>query len=113
MFYHPSQNVANNKNNPTKEILASSGIYDKQAYAPTPYAVDLPNSFVANTGINVTTTSTTTTLPATSATGSYVADFLNLSNGVFFIGNILNFNNYVHYDTKGPLKIVNPILLSQ
>lgn len=96
----------NQTNNPTKEILASSGIFvrppESGILAPSLFAVDLPNSLIANTGIQKTTTSTTTTpIP-----GARVFD--NLSSGNFFIDDMLVFNKYIHYDTKGSLKTFDP-----
>lgn len=44
-----------NKNNPSKELFANSGIYDGSIYAQSPYADDIPNSLVPNTGIRSTT----------------------------------------------------------
>jgi hypothetical protein len=108
MAEYPSQNLPSgkNKNNPTKEIFASSGIYDEIAYAQQPYASDIPNSVTANTGINTTTTTTSTTTTTPSPSG-----LTPLSSFVPFIHDILIFNNYIHYDTKGSLKTVNPLSL--
>jgi hypothetical protein len=110
MAEYPSQNLPSgkNKNNPTKEIFASSGIYDEIAYAQQPYASDIPNSVTANAGINTTTTSTTST---TTTIGPESSGLLPLSSFVPFIHDILIFNNYIHYDTKGSLKTINPLSL--
>lgn len=42
-------------NNPSKEILASSGIYDKKLYSSHVYAPNFPNNTVQNTGVATTT----------------------------------------------------------
>jgi hypothetical protein len=95
----------NQINNPTKEILASSGIFvrppESGILAPRLFAVDLPNSFFANTGIQQTTTSTTPRPPPGNV-------FDNLSSGNFFIDDMLVFNKYIHYDTKSSLKTFDP-----
>jgi hypothetical protein len=96
----------NQINNPTKEILASSGIFvrppESGILAPALFAVDLPNSLIANTGIQKTTTSTT---PRPTVGGRV---FDNLSSGNFFIDDMLVFNKYIHYDTKQALKTFDP-----
>ena len=81
-------------NNPTKEILASSGIYNGISYAETPFAADVPNSLVANTGINSTTTETSTTV---SPSLNHALFQSNLTSGNYFIDDMLVFNKYIHY----------------
>lgn len=100
-----------NKNNPTKEILPSSGIYSQTPYATQVYANDLPNSTVPNTGIQITTTTTPPSPGAVAYNPSNQHSFfitatgrappldkalLNDSN--FFIDDMLIFNNYIHHD---------------
>lgn len=94
-----------NINNPTKEILASSGIYDGKVLSNKLYADDISNSIIANTGINSTTTSTTTT---TTFNPSNILS--NLSSGNYFIDDMLVFNNYIHYDSDmfGGIRSFNP-----
>jgi hypothetical protein len=93
-----------NINNPTKEILASSGIYDGKVLSNKLYADDLSNSIIANTGINSTTTSTTTTFNPSNV------PFNNLSNPGYFVDDMLVFNNYIHYDSDmfGAIRTFNP-----
>lgn len=96
-----------NINNPTKEILASSGIYDGKVLSNKLYADDIPSSLIANTGINTTTTSTTTKPPTSSGTPQ---PFSILSSGNYFIDDMLVFNNYIHYDSDmfGGIRSFNP-----
>lgn len=90
--------IENNNNNPTKEILASTGIYNGEIYSPTPYATDLPGITAANTGINVTTTTTTTLAPAGPLNNAlFVSD---LSSGNYYIDDMLVFNKYIHYSSN-------------
>lgn len=97
--------IEKNNNNPSKEIWASSGIYDRKNYGRTPiYADDITNSLVPNTGINTTTTSTTQ--PPTA--GTLYDQFRFLSSGNFYIDDMLVFNQYIHYDTNGALKTFDP-----
>jgi hypothetical protein len=91
----------NQINNPTKEILASSGIFDQKPLAPRLFEVDRPNIVPANTGIQQTTTSTTPRPQPGNV-------FDNLSSGNFFIDDMLVFNKYIHYDTKSSLKTFDP-----
>jgi hypothetical protein len=97
----------NQINNPTKEILASSGIYDGKILSNKLYANDLPNSTIANTGINVTSTTTSSTTSST--TPSPTSDWL-LSSGNYFIDDMLVFNNYIHYDSDmfGGIRTFDP-----
>lgn len=81
------------KNNPTKEIWASSGIFTGAVYAPTPYAIDIPDNTLANTGRNTTSTTSSTT-PAPSSNALFVSD---LSNHNYYIDDMLVFNKYIHY----------------
>lgn len=94
------QIFAQNTNNPTKEILASSGIWDETAYAPTPFANDIPNSTGPNTLRNTTTTTTSTVDPnvAVSGTDPYLGP---ISSGNLVIDDMLVFNKYIHYNKKG------------
>jgi len=100
-----------NKNNPTKEIFPSSGIYDQKPYAPQAYAPDRPNTIIPNTGIQVTTTSTTRPPDANqynpqtdhafrvAATGRVPP--LNralLTDSNYFVDDMLVFNDYIHYN---------------
>jgi hypothetical protein len=115
-------NIINqNNNNPSKEILASSGIYDKIRYANQIYFADRPGQLVPNTGIVLTT-------PPPGAPDPRVptayAPHLNhtfritvpnrqfpralLNGGNFFIDDMLVFNKYIHYDDKGPVKTFDP-----
>lgn len=102
--------MLNNINNPSKEILASSGIYDGKAYANPVYYSDLPNSLIPNTGIQTTTTSTTTTTNPSGSSGPSGINSLPLGSGRYVTGDMLVFNPYIHYDTKNsiPLKTFNP-----
>lgn len=100
----PPYDFAQNKNNPTKEILASSGIWDEKLYAPTLFATDIPNSIEPNTGINTTTTSTTTPNPNIANSGSQ-PDLGPTSSGNFIIDDMLIFNKYIHY-SKGSFESV-------
>lgn len=98
----------NNTNNPSKEIWASSGVFNKQVYASPPYYQDVPNSLVPNTGIQTTTTTTTTTPTPTSQLDNALFNGM-LSSGNYFVDDMLVFNNYIHYDTKTlPAKTFNP-----
>lgn len=111
--------LLNDKNNPSKEIWASSGIYDQKAYKSPPiYSPDMPNSFIANTGISVTTTSTTKSpnqyQPHFDHTFRIIAPervpALNkalLSDSNYFIDDMLVFNDYIHYDELRSLRF-NP-----
>lgn len=88
--------VYKNTNSPSKEIWASSGIYDQKNYGPQNdiYSPDTPNSVVPNTGINTTTSSTTPSPTAETLN----PEFKFLSNGTFYIDDMLIFNKYIHYD---------------
>lgn len=123
-------NIINqNNNNPSKEILASSGIYDKINYAPTRYAIDRPGQIVPNTGI-VTTTPSPFLLPSLSNPALPIPPELYspqtehafrrnvvprlvglrtaaLSDGNYFIDDMLVFNKYIHYDSP-PVKTFDP-----
>ena len=109
-------NIINqNTNNPSKEILASSGIYDKVVYAPIRYAVDRPG-LIPNTGIVTTTPSPAMQKnPATPASYSPHLEHsfritalgrepglerAMLSDGNYFIDDMLVFNKYIHYDVN-------------
>lgn len=95
-----------NFNNPTKEILASSGIWDDTPYAPTPFAPDIPNSIAPNTGINTTTTTTTTFNPMM---GSGTDPFLGpISSGNLVIDDMLVFNKYIHYKNNNRVITFHP-----
>lgn len=96
-----------NHNNPSKEILASSGIWDEKPYAPFPYADDIPKSLIANTGINTTTTTTTSTTPNVISTSGSEPILGVLSSGTFSIDDMLVFNNYIHYDVNNTLRSFN------
>lgn len=92
-----------NDNNPTKEILASFGIFNNIQYASLPYASDNPNNTASNTGINTTTT-TTTVQPQYSPSGSlYVANLTTSSRDS--IDDMLIFNDYIHYYKKNNIVI--------
>jgi len=106
-----------NNNNPSKELLASSGIYDGIVYSQDPsniYFPDKPNLTIANTGIQRTTTSTTPrpdptayrpdsqhafriTVP--SRTPPLNQAMLNDYN--LFIDDMEVFNKYIHHDKMG------------
>lgn len=101
-------NYSENKNNPTKEILASSGIWDNTPYAPTPYAVDIPNSLVPNTGINTTTTSSTTSSTTSPPSSGSDPSFGIISSGNLYIDDMLIFNDYIHYASTTGIKRFNP-----
>lgn len=101
----PPYDFAQNKNNPTKEILASSGIWEEKPYALTLFASDIPNVLVPNTGINSTTT--TTAAPSTSGSIPYLG-ISTISSGNYYIDNMLIFNSYHHYDTKNQLRKFDP-----
>jgi len=103
-----------NDNNPSKEIWASSGIYNEKPYASLPYASDVPQSLVSNTGIQITTTSTTKN-PDSPVSYSPNADHsfrislqginapLNkamLSDSNYFVDDMLVFNKYISYNDK-------------
>lgn len=105
-----------NNNNPSKELLASSGIYDGIVYSSSPnntYFPDRTDSPVANTGIQRTTTSTTPrpdsnayrpdsdhalriTVPG--RTPPLNQAMLNDYN--LFIDDMEVFNKYIHYDNN-------------
>lgn len=107
-------NIPLNNNNPSKEILASSGIYNQQRYAPQPYADDTGSSLISNTGIQTTTTTTTKNPdnPDAYDPRSQHAFFIALNNvpapqnramlndGNYFIDDMLVFNKYISYDTR-------------
>jgi hypothetical protein len=93
MFTVPTTPAPYDINNPTKEILASSGIFDGKTYAPLPYAVDVPISWISNTGIQTTTTTTPQPSLITGA-GVFAS---GLSSGNYFIDDMLIFNDYIHY----------------
>lgn len=96
-----------NLNNPTKEIFQScSGVFDGRIIGPVPYAVDIPNSLVPNTGVASTYPPTTTPLPRSDVDNGLKN--LNLSSGIGFVGDMLVFNSYIHYDTKKSLRTFNP-----
>lgn len=94
-------------NNPSREIVAGSGLYTKTQYgtprSPTPlnspdspdpifYASDVPNSLAQNPNIFTTTTST---LPPRV---NHALQNAKLSNtDMHIIDDMLVFNNYVHY----------------
>lgn len=112
--------LLNNNNNPSKEIWASSGIYDQKAYKNPPiYYPDASNSLLANTGISVTTSSTTQPpenayQPHSDHTFRIVApgrtpplNKVLLSDSNYFIDDMLVFNDYIHYDDKKPVRF-NP-----
>ena len=93
-------------NNPTKEILASSGIYNGTVMSNKLFADDIPRTGIANTGINTTTTTTTT------AAGTTLQPFPPLSSGNYFIDDMLIFNNFIYHDSDllGGVKQFNPRL---
>jgi len=113
--------ISQNNNNPSKEILASSGIYDKISYANRKYANDFPDQTIPNTGIVVTTPPPGA--PDSRITTAY-APHLNhtfrisvpdkqlptalLNGGNFFIDDMLVFNKYVHYESSGPVRTFDP-----
>lgn len=105
----PPYDFAGNKNNPTKEILASSGIWDGQTYAPTLFAPDISDSTVPNTGINTTTTTTSTTTYNPLVSGTQ-PDLGPISSGNFIIDDMLIFNKYIHYSkgSFGSVRTFNP-----
>lgn len=106
--------ILTNTNNPSKEIWASSGVHSQIPYATQPYAPDIPNSLIPNTGIQLTTT---TPVPNPDLIGSYdplnqhafnmtlpdISPPLNralLGDGNYFIDDMLVFNKYISYDTR-------------
>jgi hypothetical protein len=103
-----------NTNNPSKEIWASSGVHSQVPYAAQPYAPDIPNSLVLNTGIQTTTTTTTLNPDAPASYNPitqhsfYIAltgvnPPLNralISDGNYFIEDMLVFNKYISYDSR-------------
>lgn len=101
----PFPNIENNSNNPTKEIFASSDIYTGEVYAPTAYANDIPNSVIANTGINTTTTTSTTSNPLNNALFSS-----NLTNHNYYIDDMLVFNKYIHYSSSVIGKVTGKLI---
>jgi hypothetical protein len=88
--------IPKNKNNPSKEIFAASGIYndDIGPLNGNVYAPDLPNNFFPNEG----TASTTTTPPDSNIEQLPNALFSSdLRGGNYFIDDMQVFNNYRHY----------------
>ena len=86
-----------NINNPSKEIFASSGIYNSGILPDgPPFAPDLPNSTVANTGV-------ASTLPPPLVVTTTLApghQFIPLSNMTPFVDDINVINNYLHYNLE-------------
>lgn len=94
---------ADHKNNPSKEIIAGSGIYSQIAYGVAVggkyYAADLPNSLVPNSGVFITTTSTSTTQPPGNSHALYFSKLSNTSMHIIDDMNVIN--NYIHYVPAG------------
>lgn len=91
-------------NNPSKEILAASGIYERGVvpYRASYYAPDQPNSVLPNTGILSLNVITTTPSPV----DGVWSNGMDLTGNIFFIDDMLVFNNYIHYTP--PLKTFDP-----
>lgn len=96
-----------NKNNPSKELLGASGIYESKFDGGTNnliagdpqagqgfYALDLPGalSHIPNTGQYPFSTTTT---PNPNPRHAFIDSML--SSGNMFIDDMLVFNNYIHY----------------
>lgn len=117
--------INQNINNPSKEILASSGIYDKVVYAPLLYATDRAGQLIPNAGI-VTTTPSPAAIQKNPAIPFAYSPHLEhsfrvtapgrepgleramLSDSNYFVDDMLVFNKYIHYDVNGPLKTFDP-----
>lgn len=89
----------NHFNNPSKEILAGSGLYEPSSFGPRGangfFAVDRPNSSIPNTGI-FTRSSTTTTTP--NPQDHALLNNSGVSNASMHTIDDMNvINNYVHY----------------
>lgn len=109
-----SVNIPLNDNNPSKEIWASSGIYNEKSYAPLPYASDNNKSLVSNTGIQITTTTTTKNPDNSFSYSPHLDHSFNIQlNGIsaplnkamlsdsnYFIDDMLVFNKYISYDPR-------------
>lgn len=93
-----------NINNPSKEIFAASGIYEKGTVPllGSYYAPDEPNSILPNTG--VLNLEVVTTPPPQG--GEDWSLGMDLTGGNFFIDDMLVFNKYIHYTL--PLKTFDP-----
>jgi hypothetical protein len=96
--------AVNDINNPSKEIFAASGIYERGVvpFRPSYYAPDRPNSPLPNNGI-LELTVVTTPPPQGGEDWSLGMD---LTGGNFFIDDMLVFNKYIHYTP--PLKTFDP-----
>lgn len=94
MAIPPINPPLNNYNNPTKEILAASGIYSGISYAATPYANDINNSTSPNTGRVSTTPPAATTTAHPSGHSLFAAD---IRSGSAYIDDMLIFNDYIHH----------------
>lgn len=101
-----------NFNNPTKEIMASSGIWNDTPYASNPYAIDIPNSLIPNTGINTTTTSSTTTSSTPPPSSGTMPDLGVLSDGYMYPDDMLIFNDYIHY-VGNPIRFNPQVFLQE
>lgn len=100
MSIDPPENNGLNLNNPTKEIFQSrSGVFDGTIIGTFPYAPDIGNSILPNTGVATTSTTTSTTEPPTNLNHALLNFPLGSSNR--YIDDILVFNPYIHYDGTG------------
>lgn len=92
----PSYYQNNDNNSPTKEIWATSGIYDQQSYGATQYAADMPNTG-ANTGIN-TKIPVFLSPPLVDTDSALLSTPQNtFSSGNYFIDDMQIFNPYRHH----------------
>lgn len=87
----------NDNNNPSKEIWANSGIYDRKSYGGTQYAQDMANSIIPNTAISSRIPEELN--PPLLATNSALlsAPRYTFSSGNYFIDNMDLFNPFRHY----------------
>lgn len=104
-----------NNNNPTKEIWATSGIYDQKNYATsnTQYAPDVINSPLPNTGINNRRTETLTSPVIPTDSELFSAPPFTLSSGNYFIDDMEIFNPYRHYIDNSNITFDPQVFLKQ
>ena len=125
--YQPINNPKN-YNNPSKELLNASGIYEDKPRNPNPtgYSPDRINSPISNTGILPPTLTTTVNPNATGTYTPYHPNFGNIFNAQIrprvppldramlndhnvFIDDMQVFNNYIHYSqAEGRYIAFNP-----
>lgn len=117
----PKQYWYNDTNNPSKEILASSGIYDETPYARTPYARDLPNRLHANIGTQTVTIPNADDKIINRSYNPAVDHVFNitanrtpplnkamLNDHNIFVDDMQVFNKYVHYQNGNFIRSFDP-----